>query len=224
MNWPLWRVLVWCELWVLAIALVHRVRPIHDSFLVPAAIALTPPVALVALWALTRPWRADPPRAPVRATSLELVGVIVAAVAAFLWVLQWSAQALDDMRRVGALLGEATVIVNVSLTGVSTAACLAALALDFLLVTAHEELRQAMTWLRRTHVIVTALYLTALIGSLWLFSRWPELLTTPDAASVDRARTALYVHELAKATAFPVQALLAAMAVGVVTFDSRSRR
>jgi hypothetical protein len=217
----LWRLLVWVEVWLLCVAAFHRYQPIHQAFVVPLMIAFVPAAAMVAFWALARAavgHTADPEK---RANVLEVAIVAAAVAATGWWIVDWAFQARDDLRRFDEMFGQVTIIIDVSLTGLAAAACLAALALDFILATAHEQLRQTLTWLRRAHVIVTIVYVVALFGSAWLFTQWPDTPGTETSRLFSRARTALYVYEFTKATVFPLQAFFAAMAVAVVTVDSR---
>lgn len=220
-RWPLWRLLVWIEVWLLAVAAVHRYRSIHDAFVVPLLIAFVPAAAMVALRALARAAVGHATDEDQRAHAVEILIAAVGIFATVWWFTEWAFQARDDLRRFDEMFGQATIIIDVSLTGLSAAACLAALALDGILATAHEQLRQAMVWLRRTHVVVTGLYVVALFGSAWLFTHWPDTPGTESSELFDRARAALYVYEFTKATVFPLQAFFAAMAVAVVAMDSR---
>lgn len=221
-RWPVWRLLVWIEVWLLGVAAVHRYDPIHDAFVVPLMIAFVPAAAMVALWGLARAAVGDTADADRRANRLEVSIAAICVVATAWWFVEWSLQARDNLRRFDEMFGQVTIIIDVSLTGLSAAACLAALALDWILATAHEQLRQAMMWLRRTHVIVTIVYVTALFGSAWLFTHWPDTPGTETSRMFYRARLALSVYEFTKATVFPLQAFFAALAVWVVTLDSRS--
>ena len=208
------------ELWLLAVAAVHRARPIHDAFVVPLLIAVVPGAALAAMWALSRGATSDRPSGRERAHSVELLVCAIAAIAAAGWVVLWAREALEDARRLDAALGNATIIVDVSLTGFSLAACLAALALDTFLAAAHEQLRAAMRWLRRTHIVVTVLHVGALFASAWVFTQMPDPGTADNAAYFTRARVALHVYEFCQATVFPVQAFFAAMSVALLTADN----
>ena len=78
-----------------------------------------------------------------------------------------------------------------------------------------------MTGVRRTHAVVTAIYVVALFGSAWLFTHWPDASAAESGTLFQRARVALFVYEFTKATVFPVQAFFAALAVAVVALDSR---
>ena len=221
-RWPLWRVLVSIEAWLLIVAALHRYSPIHNELIVPLLLGIVPGVVLVAMWGLARAATGETASAEQRASWVELSIASVTVVAATGWIAQWALEAWEDLRRIDEVLGEATIIIDVSLTGLSAAACLAALALDWLLATAHEQLRTAMAWLRRTHIVVTAALVLALFGSAWLFVQWPDATSSESPALFHRARAALYVYQFAKATVFPAQAFFAALAVVVVTLDSRS--
>ena len=151
----------------------------------------------------------------------EISLAVISVAASLGWTVEWAIDARERLARFDQMVGQATVIVDVSLTGLSAAACLSALALDWILSTAHESLRLTMLWVRRTHVVVTLLYVVALFGSGWMMTRWPETAATDAAQALDRVRATIYVYEFAKATVFPVQAVFAAAAVAVVAFDSR---
>jgi hypothetical protein len=221
-RWPIWRLLIWLESWLLAVAIFHRYRPIHDEFVVPLLIAVLPAAVLVAMWALARAATEQRTAQGARATWVELLIACVTVVAAATWAIRWAAQAREDLRQIDAVLGQATIIVDVSLTWLSIGACFAALTLDGLLAVAGQRLRDAMHWLRRTHLFVTVVHIGALFGSAWLFTRVPDLGTADNAAFFERARIALHVYEYAKATVFPVQAVFASLAVAVTAADSRS--
>jgi hypothetical protein len=221
-RWPIWRLLIWTEAWLLTVAAAHAYRPIHEAFLVPLMIAVIPSGLVVALWGLARAATEQKPSGNERALSIELLIALVAVLAAATWVVRWSLQAHADLQRINAMLGQATIIIDVSLTWLSIVACFAALTLDGLLATVHADLRDAMHWLRRTHVAVTVVHVAALFGSAWLFTHLPDTGTAENPASFERARVALHVYEYCKATVFPVQALFAAMAVAVVAIDSRT--
>lgn len=223
-RWPLWRLLVCIEAWLLSVAAFHRYRPIHEDVIVPLLIGVVPSIALVGLWGLARAAAGERASGEERATVIELIVAATSVAAALVWIVQWTMGAREELERFDEAVGQATIIIDVSLTGLSAAACLAALALDWILSTAHGQLRRAMAWLRRTHVLVTVVYVVALFGSAWLFTHWPDTPGLERSAALFRARAALYVFELAKATAFPVQALFAAMAVVVGAMDSRQAR
>jgi hypothetical protein len=220
-RWPLWRLLVWVEAWLLSVTAFHLVRPVHEAFVVPLLIAIIPGTALVIIRSFAR--AATDHKAldqrPARLVELAIGGLAV-AVAGW-WTVQWALQARDDLRRVDAILGQATIVVDVSLTGLSMVACFAALTLDWFLATAHQPLRETMHWLRRTHIAVTVAHVCVLIGSAWAVTNWPGM-TDDSAAFFQRARIALHVYEYARATIFPVQAVFAALAVLVVALDSRT--
>lgn len=219
-GWPLWRLLVWIEAWLLGVTAFHRYRPIHDDFVVPLLIAVLPAAVLVIIRSLARAATDQPTVPEQRAHDVELaIGVLAVAAAAW-WTVQWTLQAAADLRRIDALLGEATIIVDVSLTGLSMVACFAALTLDWFLATAHQPLRETMHWLRRTHIAVTIVHVIALVGAAWAFTTVPEM-GDDRAAAFQQARLALHVYEYARATLFPVQACFAALAVFVVALDSR---
>ena len=220
-RWPLWRLLIATEAWLLAVAAYHRWRPIHDDFIVPLMIAVVPGLVLVAMWALAKAATEQSASGEEQATIIELLVASISVVASASWTVQWAMEAYADLRRINEMLGAATIIIDISLTGLSAAACFAALALDWLLATAHEQLRATMTWLRRTHLVATLVLIAALFGSAWLFMQLPDT-ATPDATTFERARLALHVYEYAKATVFPLQAFFAAMAVAVVAADSRT--
>lgn len=219
-SWPIWRVLVWVEPWLLAVGIVHSQRPIHDAFVIPLLIAVVPAGGIIAVWALARAATDVKPRGDERAWWIELLIAGVAAMAAGGWAIAWTLQARADLQRIDAMLGQSTIIIDVSLTWLSVGACIAALTLDGVLATAHERLRQTMVWLRRTHLVVTVLHLGVLIGAAWLLTQVPGSGTVQNAAYFDQARGALHAYEYARATIFPVQAFFAAMAVAVVTADS----
>ena len=219
-RWPLWRLIVWLEVWLIVVAGVHVARPIHDEFLVPLLLAIVPAVVIVAMWGLSRGATADRPTGVERASSIEVLIAAIAAIAAAGWVIKWTLQARDDLRRIDAMLGDATIIVDVSLTWVSLAACIAALTLDGLLAVSHARLREALHWLRRSHLIVTIVHVAALFGSAWAVTQVPEPGTVDNAAFFERARLALHAYEYCKATVFPVQAWFAAMAVALTTADN----
>jgi hypothetical protein len=219
-RWPLWRLVVRLELWLLAVAGLHAYRPIHDEFVVPLLIAIVPAAAIVALWALTRGATPDRPSGRERASVIEMLIAAVAAIAAAGWVLRWTLQAHEDVQRLDAMLGQATIIIDVSLTGLSLAACLAALALDGLLAATHAGLREVLRWLRRTHLVVTIAHVGALFGAAWMLTNVPDTGTADNAAWFDRARLALHVYEYCKATVFPVQALFAALALALTAADN----
>jgi hypothetical protein len=222
-RWPIWRLLVWIEVWLLATAGYHAYRPVHEAFVVPLLIAVVPAGVIVAIWGLSRGATEQRPTGDERASWVELLIAAVSVAAAAVWVAKWTFEAHADLKRIDAILGQATIIIDVSLTWLSAGACLAALTLDGLLATAHEELRATMHWLRRTHVIVTIVHVAVLFASAWLVTRVPDPGTADNAAYFERARIALHVYEYCKATVFPVQALFAALAVGVVALDSRSQ-
>jgi hypothetical protein len=220
-SWPLWRLLVWIEGWLLAVAALHLSRPIHEAFVVPLLIAVVPGAALVVMRSLARAATDQPPIDQRPAGVLELaIGVLGVGVATW-WAAQWAFEARDDLRRIDAMLGQATIIVDVSLTGLSMVACVAALTLDWFLATAHQPLRETMHWLRRTHIAVTVVHVLALMGSAWAFTNGPGM-SDDSLAAFQRARSALHVYEYLKATIFPVQAVFAALAVMVVALDSRT--
>ena len=220
-SWPLWRLLVWIEVWLLGVTAVHRYRPVHEAFVVPLLFALIPGAALVIIRSLARAATDQTTIEQRPARVVELAAAVLAVATAAWWTAQWALEARDDLRRVDAMLGQATIIVDVSLTGLSMVACFAALTLDWFLATAHTPLRETMHWLRRTHIGVTVIHVVALIGSAWVFTNWPAM-SAEDAAGFQRARIALHVYEYAKATIFPVQAVFAALAVLVVALDSRT--
>jgi hypothetical protein len=219
-RWPLWRLLVWVEAWLMLVAAFHRSRPIHEDFVVPLLFGVVPGIVIVAFWGLARAAAGHSPAPNQRASWLEVALTVVASLGTVFWVGEWTGEVRADVRRLEEMVGQATIIIDISLTGLSAAACIAALALDWVLSTAHEQLRATMTWLRRTHLLVTGVYVVALFGSAWVFTHWPDP-SGPDAALLDRARFALDVYQFAKGTAFPVQALFAALALWVVTVDSR---
>jgi hypothetical protein len=221
-RWPIWRLLVWIELWLLAVAAYHAYRPLHEAFLVPLLIAIIPGAVVVGMWALSRGATDARPTGNERALWVELLIASVAAIAAAGWVVKWTLETYEDLQRIDAMLGQSTIIVDVSLTWLSIGACLAALALDGALATVHEQLRDAMNWLRRLHLIVTIVQVAALFGSGWLFTQLPDTGTADNAAFFERARITLHVYEYSRATVFPVQAFFAAMAVAVVAADSRT--
>ena len=220
-RWPLWRLLVWVEAWLLAIGGLHRYHAIHDALIVPLLIAVIPGVAVVGLWALARAAVNQGTAPDQRATWFEVSLAVVSLAASLGWTVEWAIDARQRLARFDQMVGQTTVIVDVSLTGLSAAACLAALALDWILATAHESLRLTMLWVRRTHVVVTLLYVAALFGSSWMMTRWPETAVTDASQALDRVRATIYVYDFAKATVFPVQAVFAAAALAVVAFDSR---
>jgi hypothetical protein len=201
------------------VAAVHIYRPIHDAFVVPLLIAILPPVVTVAMWALSRSATAQKPTGRERATAIELLIAAGSAIAAAAWVVKWTLEAREDLQRIDAMLGQATIIIDVSLTWLSLGACLAALTLDGLLAAVHAPLREAMRWFRRTHVTVTAVQISLLFASAWVFTNGPATGTTANAEFFDRARLALHVYEYSRATIFPVQAFFAAMVVAVLTAD-----
>jgi hypothetical protein len=215
--WPIWRLLVWLELWLLTVAAFHAWRPIHPDFVVPLLIGVVPAAVMVAIWGVSRGATEQRPSGHERATWIELLVAASAAIAAAGWVLEWALQAHADVQRIDAMLGEAIVIVDVSLTGLSLVACFAALTLDGLLAAAEARLRDAMRWLRRTHVVVTIVMIAALFGAAWLVTQAPDTGTAANIAYFERARVALHVYEYCKATVFPVQTLFAAMAVALTT-------
>jgi hypothetical protein len=215
-RWPFWRLLVWIEVWLLAVAAFHAYRPIHDAFVVPLLIAIVPAGVVIAMWGLSRGATGQKPTGRERASWTELAVAMTAVVAGLGWVVNWTLQARADLERLDAMLGQATIIIDVSLTGLSLGACFAALTLDSLLATAHDHLRGAMRWLRRTHVIVTAVHVAALLGSAWLFIQVPDTGTAENIGYFARARIALHVYEYSKATIFPVQASFAALAIAMV--------
>lgn len=219
-SWPLWCLLVWIEAWLLAVAALHHYRPIHDDFVVPLLIAIIPGGACVIIRSLARAATQQTTVREQRAHLVELAIGALAVAAAAGWTLRWALNAADDLRRVDAILGQGTIIVDVSLTGLSMVACFAALTLDWFLATAHQPLRETMHWLRRTHIVVTIVHVAALVGSAWTFANWPEM-SEDNVALFQQARMALHVYEYAKATLFPVQACFAALAVLVVALDSR---
>lgn len=219
-RWPIWRLVVWLEVWLIAVAGLHAARPIHDEFLVPLLIAIVPAGVIVAMWGLSRGATADRPTGRERASWLELLIAATAAIGAAGWVIEWTLQARDDLRRIDAMLGEATIIVDVSLTWVSLAACIAALTLDGLLAASHARLREALHWLRRTHLMITVVHVAGLFGSAWAITQVPDPGTADNAAFFERARLALHAYEYCKATVFPVQAWFAAMTVALTTADN----
>lgn len=219
-RWPLWRLLIVIEVWLLAVAAAHRLRPFHDEFLIPLLVAGVPAAALVVLWGLVRAFGGQPAAAS-RAGALELLIAAVACLAAFGWGVRWAQEAHQDLGRLDALLGTETLILDVSLTWIAALACFAALTLDWLLSAARGQWRGAMTGLRWLHVTVTVLHVAALFGSAWLLTRWPESAAGDTTVLFQRGRTALHVYEYARATVLPVQALFAAMAVAIAALDSR---
>jgi hypothetical protein len=174
------------------------------------------------MWALARGATALRPAGDERANPVELLIAALTVIAASFWVIRWTLEARADLQRIDAVLGQGTVIVDVSLTWLSLGACFAALTLDGVLATAHEQLREAMHSLRRTHVLVTVIHVAALFGSAWLVTRVPDTGTADNAAFFERARAALHVYEYCRATVFPVQSLFASLAIGIVALDSRS--
>lgn len=221
-SWPLWRLLIWIEAWLLSVTTLHLYRPIHDAFVVPMLIALVPGAALVFIRSLAR--AATDQKAIDRrpAHVVELAIALVAVGFTVWWAVQWALDARSELRRVDALLGEAAVIVDLSLTGLSMVACAAALTLDWFLATAHQPFRDTMHWLRRSHIVVTIAHVTALIGAAWVFGSAPEM-SEESVTLFRRARTALHVFEYAKATIVPLQAFFAALAVFIVALDSRQQ-
>ncbi len=220
-SWPLWRLLVWIEAWLLAVTAIHQYWPFHDAFVVPLLIAVIPGAALVIIRSFARAAtdQTTTDQHPARVVELAIGALAVGASA--WWTALWTLEARDELRRVDAVLGQAAIIVDVSLTGLSMVACFAALTLDWFLATAHQPFRETMHWLRRTHIAVTVAHVMALIGSAWAFTSWPEM-SADNSALFQRARIALHVYEYAKATLFPVQAVFAALAVLVVALDSRT--
>jgi hypothetical protein len=219
-RWPIWRLLIAIEPWLLTVAVVHRYRPIHEQFLIPLLVAVIPAGVVVAMWALSRRATDRKPAGNERASLIELLIAATAAIAAAGWIVTWAIEAHADLTRIDAMFGRATVIVDVSLTWLSIAACFAALTLDGLISTAHQQLREVMKWLRRTHVTVTVVQVVALVGVAWLFTRLPDTGTAENIALTDRARVALYVYEYCRATVFPAQAFFAAMALAIAAADA----
>jgi hypothetical protein len=219
-KWPIWRLLVWTELWLIGVAAVHVNRPIHERFVVLLLIAVIPAAGVIAMWALSRGATSERPSGAERASWIELLIAATAAIAAGGWVIAWTLEARADLQRVDAMLGKSTMIIDVSLTWLSIAACLAALTLDNLLAAAHAALRRALQWLRRTHVIVTLVQVVALFGSAWFFTRIPDGVTLESAAHFERARIALHIYEYCRATIFPVQAFFAGVTVALIAADN----
>ena len=79
-----------------------------------------------------------------------------------------------------------------------------------------------MTWLRRTHVLVTLLHIGALFGSAWLLVALARSRPGISPRLFQQARAALHVYEFSRVTVLPVQACFAAVAVAVAALDSRS--
>jgi len=220
----LWRLLVWIESWLLAVAAFHGYRPIHAAFWIPLVIAAGPGAIIVAMWALAKGATGERAAPAVRAQSWEVAIAAASVIAAGAWTVRWTVQARDDLHAIDEMIGQATIIVDVSVTWLSALACFAALALDWLLSAAKGRYGHMMTRLRRLHVVVTIVHVAALFGAAWLFTQWPEAATPggapPAAVLLERARTALHVYEYARATMFPVQSFFAALAVLVATLNN----
>jgi hypothetical protein len=221
----LWRLLVWIEAWLLAVTALHFYKPIHVEFWIPLLIAVGPGVILVAMWALAKAATGASALPSVRAYPWEVLLAVTAVAAAGVWTVRWALEARDDLRTIDEMLGQATIIVDVSVTWLSAVACFAALTIDWLLSVARGAYGQALAQLRRTHVVVSICHIGALFGAAWLFTQWPEGTGasggTASAALLDRARSALHVYEYARATMLPVQSLFAAFAVFLATLNSR---
>jgi hypothetical protein len=217
---PIWRLLIWVEVWLLAVATYHASQPIHPDFVVPLLIAVVPAVVVIAMWAVSRGATPHRPTGRERASWMELLIAASAAIAAGAWVISWSLQVYEDVKRLNTIIGRATVIIDLSLTWVAVGVCMVAVTLDGLLAATHERLRHALAWLRRAHVAVTAIQLVALFGSAWVFTQVPDTGTAANPAFLKRARAALTIYEYSRATVFPVQAFFAAIAVGVVAADN----
>jgi len=222
----LWRLLVWIEAWLLAVAAFHFYRPIHVEFWIPLLIAVGPGSILVAMWALAKGATGESALPSVRAYPWEVLLAAAALAAAATWTVRWASEAHDDLRTIDDMLGQATIIIDVSVTRLSALACFAALTIDWLLSAARGAYGHALTQLRRTHIVVSICHVGALFGAAWLFTQWPEAAAagggTESAALLDRARTALHVYEYARATLFPTQSVFAALAVLLATLNSRS--
>jgi hypothetical protein len=104
-SWPLWRLLVWIEAWLLAVTVFHLYRPVHEAFVVPLLIAVIPGAALVIIRSLARAAteHTEIHQQPARVVELA-IGVFAVGVAAR-WTVQWALQAGEDLRRVDAMLG-----------------------------------------------------------------------------------------------------------------------
>jgi hypothetical protein len=207
---------------MLGVALTHAAQPLHPSFLVPALLAVVPVIVVVLMWIFARGATAQRPTGAERASWFELVVAAAAVTAAAAWVINWTRQARDDLNRLDAMLGQATIIIDVSLTWWALGACLAALALDGMLSVTHERTREAMQWLRRAHIGVSIVHLGALVASAWVLTQGGARTTSEGTAIFDRVRAVVHVYEYARATVFPVQAFFAALAVAFVAADSRS--
>ncbi len=217
---PLWRLLIWIEVWLLGVALYHASRPIHQHVAVPLLIAIVPAVVVVAMWAMSRGATPQRPTGRERASWLELLIAAAAAICAAAWVINWTLQAHEDVKRINTIFGQATIIIDVSLTWLALGACVVALTLDGLLAATHAQLRQALRWIRRAHMAITAIQLVALFGSAWIFTQLPDTGAADNATFMERARWALTVYEYSRATVFPVQAFFAAIGVGLVAADN----
>jgi hypothetical protein len=225
-RWPLWRLLIWIEVWLLVVAAFHFYNPIHVEFWIPLLMAVGPGVIVVAMWALARGATGHTAPTTVRARPWEVLFATIAVIAAAAWIVRWAFEARDDLRTIDEMLGQATIIVDVSVTWLSAAACFAALTIDWLLSAARGTYGRALTVLRRTHIVVSVCHVAALFGAAWLFTQWPDAAAggsgTDSAALLNRARAALHVYEYARATLFPVQAFFAAVALLLATLNTRS--
>ena len=224
-RWPLWRLLIRIEAWLLAVAALHLYKPIHTEFWIPMVIAVGPGAVVVAMWALAKGATGESPR-NARARVWEVLLATVTLLAAAAWTVRWALEARDDLRMIDEMLGQATIIVDVSVTWLSAVACFAAITLDWLLAAARGAYGPVMTRLRRMHVVVTICHVAALFGAAWLFTQWPEGATVggapQSAVLLERARAALHVYEYARATVFPVQSFFAALAVLLAALNSRT--
>lgn len=217
-SWPLWRVLVIAEGWLLLVATLYRVAGWPAGFVAAALTAVGPALVLLLLWLL----RTRPPHSPRPSAALERAVAGTACLAAALWTLEWTLGAGAAVARMDRQLGDRMVIVDVSVTWQAIAACAAALTLDWLLSRTPGPHGPGLTWLRRVHVTVTAAHLAALFGAAWWLSAWPDASGADSLAVFAQARVALHVHAFAGATVLPVQACFAAAAVLAVVFERRA--
>lgn len=221
-RWPIWRLLIWLEVWLLTIAGIQHYRPIHPEFVVPLLLAVLPAGGMVGYWALSRGATEMRPRGDERASWVELLIAATATIAAAGWIISWTRQAYAELQRLDALLGQATVIIDLSLNWLSLGACAAALTLDGALAAVHKGVRELLIWTRRSHVAITSLQVVALFGAVYVLTQMPATGTAENAGFFDRARLALHIYEYAKATIFPVQALFAALSIAIVAADTRA--
>lgn len=216
-SWPLWRVLVIAEGWLLAVAALHRLGSWPTDFAAALLTALGPALAVLLLWLL----RPHSPGVVATSTVPERAVAVTACLAAAAWTLERSLRAWADVQVMDRQLGDQMLIVNVAVTWQAIVACAAALTIDWLLTRTPGRHGAGLAWLRRVHVTATAVHLATLFGAAWWLTTWATAPGADSREAFAQARVALHAHEFARATVLPVQAFFAAAAVLAVVVERR---